>query len=253
MKVEEVLNVALDIGERMLECGAAVNKVEDTIARICRSYGIQNVEVFSINSLSLVSATDEAGHAVTKTKRTYALTTNLHQLELLNALSRYICTNQPELSEIEAKKQELLSEDQWIGWLNGLGYLIATGGFTVYFGGNLRDGVAAALISLFVFMANRYFKKKETNQIVYTLAMSAASGALAILLVSIGVAEHVDKVMIGDIMLFVPGLVMVNSIRDMLYGDIMTGVFRLLEAVLIALALACGMAVSLVLLGGMLP
>lgn len=54
-------------------------------------------------------------------------------------------------------------------------------------------------------------------------------------------------------MLFVPGLVMVNSIRDMLYGDIMTGIFRLLEAILIALALACGMAISLLLLGGMLP
>lgn len=160
MKVEEVLNVALDIGERMLECGAAVNKVEDTIARICRSYGIQNVEVFSINSLSIVSATDEEGHAVTRTKRTYSFTTNLHQLEQLNALSRYVCGNQPAMEEIEQKKQELLSEDKWIGWLNCLGYLIATGGFAVYFGGNLRDGFAAALISLFVFAANRYFKRK---------------------------------------------------------------------------------------------
>ncbi|MGN0504956.1 MAG: threonine/serine exporter family protein [Lachnospiraceae bacterium] len=253
MKVEDVLNVALDIGEHMLECGAAVNRVEDTIARICRSYGVQNVEVFSINSLSLVSAVDEEGHAVTRTKRTYSLSTNLHQLELLNALSRYVCDKKPSMEEIEAKKQELLSEDKNIGWLYCLGYFIATGSFAIYFGGSLSDGLAAALISLFVFAANRYVKKKDTNQLVYTVVMTTLAGALAILLVRFGIGEHVDKVMIGDIMLFIPGLVMVNSIRDMLYGDIMTGLFRLIEAVLVALAIACGMAISLLVLGGLLP
>lgn len=252
MKVEGVLNVALEIGERMLECGAAVNRVENTIMRICKSYGIQKVEVFSINSLSLVSAVDEEGHTITVTRRSYSLTTNLHQLELLNALSRYICDNRPTMEEIEKKQRELLAEDKHITWLYCFGYFIATGGFTVYCGGSIRDGLAAALISLLVFLANRFVKQKETNQLVYTVVMTMLAGMLAILLVRFGIAEHVDKVMIGDIMLFVPGLVMVNSIRDMLYGDIMTGLFRLVEAILVALAIACGMAISLLLLGGLL-
>lgn len=253
MKVEDVLGVALDIGENMLECGAAVNRVEDTIARICRSYGVQKVEVFSFNFLSLVSAADEEGHTVTRTKRTYSLTTNLYRLELFNALSRYVCERQPTMEEIEWKKQEILSKDKNIGWLSCLGYFIATGGFAVYFGGSLLDGLAAALISLFVFAANRYTKKKSTNQLVHTVVMTTLAGVFAILLVWLGIGQHVDKVMIGDIMLFIPGLVMVNSIRDMLYGDIMTGLFRLIEAVLVALAIACGMAISLLLLGGLLP
>ena len=49
MTVEEVMDVALDIGERMLECGTAVNRVEDTVFRICNSYGIENIEVFTLN------------------------------------------------------------------------------------------------------------------------------------------------------------------------------------------------------------
>lgn len=252
MKVEDVLSIALDIGENMLECGAAVNRVEDTIARICRSYGVQKVEVFSINFLSLVSAVDEEGHAVTRTKRTHSLTTNLYQLELFNALSRYVCSNQPTMEEIERKKKEIFSKDKNIGWLSCFGYFIATGSFAIYFGGSLSDGLAAALISLFVFAANRYTRKKSTNQLVHTVVMTMLAGVLAILLVRLGIGQHVDKVMIGDIMLFIPGLVMVNSIRDMLYGDIMTGLFRLVEAILVALAIAGGMAVSLLVLGGLL-
>ena len=36
----EHLTLALDIGERLLVCGAEVSRVEDTITRICRAYGL---------------------------------------------------------------------------------------------------------------------------------------------------------------------------------------------------------------------
>lgn len=77
-------------------------------------------------------------------------------------------------------------------------------------------------------------------------------GIFAILLTYAGIGAHVDKVIIGDIMLFIPGLAIVNAVRDMLYGDVMTGFFRLVEAILVAGAIACGIALSLILFGGIL-
>lgn len=58
--------------------------------------------------------------------------------------------------------------------------------------------------------------------------------------------------MIGDIMLFIPGLVIVNGVREFFYADILTGVYRLIEALLIAGAIAVGYAVSLVIGGQIL-
>ena len=37
-------------------------------------------------------------------------------------------------------------------------------------------------------------------------------------------ALHVDKIMIGDIMLLIPGLMATNAIRDILIGDTISGV-----------------------------
>ena len=59
-----------------------------------------------------------------------------------------------------------------------------------------------------------------------------------------------DKIMIGGIMLLIPGIAMTNSVRDMLIGDIMSGWLRLLSALLIAGAIACGFALSIILIGG---
>lgn len=246
------MDVALDIGERMLESGSAVNRVEDTVFRICDSYGLQNIEVFTLNSLSFVSATAEDGRTITKTKRMRSYTTSLHQTELLNELSRYICSNQPSYEEIQAKKEELLAQDKDIGWMYLVGYILGTGSFTFYYGGVLRDSIATALISIFVFLLNRYGGRIKRNTLIYTVTATFLVGTFAILMVRLGIGVHVDKVIIGDIMLFIPGLAIVNAVRDMLYGDIMTGFFRLVEAILVAGAIACGIALSLVLLGGIL-
>ncbi|MBE5951570.1 MAG: threonine/serine exporter family protein [Lachnospiraceae bacterium] len=252
MKVEEVMDVALDIGERMLESGSAVNRVEDTIFRICDSYGLQHVEVFTLNSLSFVSATAEDGRTITKTKRMRSYSTNLHQTELLNELSRYVCRNRPTREEIERKKEELLSQDRNIGWVYLLGYMLGTGAFTIFYGGILADAIATAMISVFVFLLNRYAVRIKKNTLIYTGMATFMIGVFAILLTRVGISAHVDKVIIGDIMLFIPGLAIVNAVRDMLYGDVMTGFFRLVEAILVAGAIACGIALSLILLGGIL-
>ncbi len=59
-----------------------------------------------------------------------------------------------------------------------------------------------------------------------------------------------DKVMIGNIMLLIPGMALTNSIRDLLCGDIVAGLLRLVESLLIALAIAAGYSIPLILLGG---
>ena len=57
-----------------------------------------------------------------------------------------------------------------------------------------------------------------------------------------GIAVHVDKVMIGNIMLQIPGINMMNAIRDMMCGDMITGLLRLMEAIILAVAIAAGFA-----------
>ena len=49
-----------------------------------------------------------------------------------------------------------------------------------------------------------------------------------------------DAAIIGALMLLVPGLLITNSMRDIIYGDTNSGVFRIVSVVLSALAIALG-------------
>ena len=95
-----VMECALDMGETMLRCGAEILRVEDTITRICTTYGGGIVDVFTILSLIILSWKTDAGENYTLTRRINPHATDLNKLEDLNALSRYICEKRPPCSEI---------------------------------------------------------------------------------------------------------------------------------------------------------
>ena len=249
---DKLLQSILDVGEEMIVCGAEVNRVEDSIERMCASYGApyDRINVFIITSNIQVTLETPDGGILTQIRRLIRHGTNFDKLDYLNDLSRYICANQPDYDEIQRRLKKVMSRPEPRKALKLFGAVIIAASFTVFFGGNWMDSIAAGLVGLVIVLMELYFSSHEPNQIIYHFIVSFVSGVAALLLHRAGVGEHVDKVMIGGIMLLIPGIAMTNSVRDMLIGDIMSGWLRLLNAVLIAGAIACGFALSIILIGG---
>jgi len=80
----------------------------------------------------------------------------------------------------------------------------------------------------------------QQNKIIYTVVACFLAGLLAQACVGIGFGVNLDLIMIGDIMLLIPGLMSTNAIRDVLIGDTLSGIIRLIAALLLAAALALG-------------
>lgn len=249
---DKLLQSILDVGEEMIVCGAEVSRVEDSIERMCESYGApyDRINVFIITSNIQVTLETPEGRILTQIRRLIRHGTNFDKLDYLNDLSRYICEHQPEHDEIQERLKDVMSRPEPRRLLKIFGAVIIAASFTVFFGGDWLDSIAAGFVGLVIVLMELYFASHEPNQIIYNFAVSFVSGVAALLLHQIGLGNHVDKIMIGGIMLLIPGIAMTNSVRDMLIGDIMSGWLRLLNAVLIAGAIACGFALSIILIGG---
>ena len=107
-----LLCLALDVGEGMLKNGGDVNRVEDTIERICRAYGAEHVEVFTIISVINAAIRMPDGSYSSQLRRVKSTANNLGRLERLNALSREICREKPELEEFENKLHRLKTRSE---------------------------------------------------------------------------------------------------------------------------------------------
>ena len=73
---------------------------------------------------------------------------------------------------------------------------------------------------------------------------------MAALAVKIGLTPAADEIIIGNIMLLIPGLGFTNALRDLFVGDSIAGILRSLEAVLSAVGIAAGYILTVLITGG---
>lgn len=243
------LEDVLEIGRRLVETGAEVRRVEDTITRICTAYGFDDCEIYAVTSLIVATIKGPDGKHYTQSVRVVSSGTDLGRLEELNAQSRYICENTPSIEEL-TKSIKSYERPKPKPVIKCIGYMLAAGGFAVFFGGGWQDGLASAAVAIAIYLMDYNLKLRNINTVIYTFVASLLSGCIAILFVHLGFGINIDKVMIGDIMLFIPGLLLVSSVKEMFNRDIVTGLYRMIEAVLIAVAIAGGFALSYYLFGG---
>ena len=242
-----ILAIALNMGAETLRVGGEIHRVEDTVTRICRAYGATRVDVFAITSLITAEVRMPDGSYATRNRCVYRTYNHLARLEALNALSRTICETPLSEAEVNRRIKAIHAYRPVPEWLCYLGGMIATGGFAMFFGGSFMDGLAAAVIAFFLTLFARV-RHLHINAMVKSLISSFAAGVLSVLSVTIGFGEHVDKVIIGTIMLEIPGLSFGNSLRDLLCGDTLSGAMRFIQAILQALMIALGYMGALVLL-----
>lgn len=247
--MQKTLGFALDVGKSMIKCGAEMNRVEETIIRICHAYGMIHTEVFSIVSMISVTTEDEDGNIYTQSRRVHSYGVNMGMLEKLNSLSREICACPLKIEEAKEKLGKITYDPKKFHWTSMLGAMVAAGGFALFFGGTVLDAVAAMPIAILIYVMNTFIKMRGINKLFYTFLCSLLSGALAIIFVKIGFGTNESSIMIGDIMLIIPGIMLINSVRELLCGDLMSGLLRMIESVILAFAIACGFAVPILFFG----
>lgn len=250
MTSEQLLCCALDIGEQMLISGAEIGRVEDSVRLICTAYGCCRTDVFTITSSMVVSIEDAERKCFTQTRRITGTRTDLTRLDRLNNLSRELCRNTPDYRYVQQRIGDICKSKPYPLWLEALASALIGGSFAIFFGGSLIDGLAAAPLGAALRCVTYLLQKLRLNQIFVNVVASFLLSLAAICLVRLGIGQDVNEIIIGNIMLLIPGIALTNSLRDMISGDIMSGLLRFLDAILVAAAIAAGYILAAQFLGG---
>ena len=240
----------MDIGEGMLKSGAEVKRVEDCMDRICKAYGALRVDAFIITSSMVVTVCDATGEVYTQTRRIDALGTDFYKLDKLNELSRRICTEKPAAEEIKTALCGIKKGKSYPEWVLFFAYAVVAAAFTLFFGGSAKQAFFSFFIGAVVRLVALLCERTVKNMILSKLLSSFFVALAAFALVRWGLVARGDEIIIGNIMLLVSGIGFTTALRDLFVGDSVTGILRLLEAVLSAAALAVGYLLVVFLTGG---
>lgn len=242
-----LLCLALDVGEGILKSGGEVARVEQTIELICRAYGAVHVEVFGITSVINAAIRMPDGSYSSQMRRVKSSSNDLYKLELYNQISREICQDPPALAKLDERLHEVKRKRAYPAWVAVPASALAASSFAVFFGGGIFECLIAVFVGMIVGVIDLTFDR-HLNDLAKIIFSSFASGLLSSLASFISPSVNSGEIMIGTIMLLVPGVAFGTALRDLLCGDIIAGGLKTVQAILSALMIAFGYVLSMMMI-----
>lgn len=237
--MNEILQIATFAGQIILENGGETYRVEETIWRICKAFGADEAESF-VTPTGIMASICHNSETYSLIKRVSNRTVDLDKIDLVNDLSRNILLRNLSVSEFRHELQKINRGQRYSTAVTLLFSALGAAGFTILFGGNIKDFISAFIIGFIIKLLTIKGSDMHINQFFINSLTGGVAALLALVFVKINLATNLDQTIIGSIMLLVPGLAITNAIRDTIAGDLLSGLTRAAEAFLIAVSIAVG-------------
>ena len=245
MRSRDLMNISLKAGEIMLRSGAEIYRVEETVVRICRSYEVL-CESFVLPTGIFISLVEDDGSTNTAFIRIKDRKVDLASIDKVNRLSRRIQKSRLDYEAVmrELEEIEKATKHSFPVRLSatGLGSLA----FTLLFQGSIYEGLTALVIGCISYLAREILARKGLFLFLENFVAGLITGYLTTAAVRYVPVLNGYKIIIGSIMLYLPGVSITNAIKDALYGDLVASMTRLGEAMLLVAVLAAGTGIALV-------
>lgn len=235
----EILAFAAEVGHTLLENGAEISRVEETMKIVAASYGVDKEHFFVLSNGIFTTGSSYANVEFIPIKGA-----SLDKVVEVNQLSREISAGKYTLEEARVRLDEIRNAPPKPRWEQFLGAALGSGAFCAIFGGSLLD-CAAALIAgtaVYVFLSLAcipYMSKALGN-----ICSGAFGTLLCILFYKWGFGVNLGNMIIGTLIPLIPGVAFTNGLRDISNEDYLAGVARMLDALLVFLSIAIGVCIT---------
>ena len=237
-----ILEIAMEMGQILLQSGAEIFRVEDTMRRVCTHFEIEDCNFF-VTANAIISSVDILNHPIAKVNYVPVRGTQFDRIVAINQLSREIIENRYEsIDEIERRVQEIKKMPLVPKWLCYFASALAAGSFCLLFGGDPADTATAfaAGFVLYLFLLNT---GKHMSKIFANICGGAIVTIFCLLSYRLGPGHNLGHMISGSILPLVPGVAFTNGIRDIGGGDYLSGTVRLLDAFWTFLCIAIGVGI----------
>lgn len=238
---EKALRLATEAGHILLENGAEISRVEETMQRMSEAYGVSDESFFVLSNGIIATGQHYARAEFIPIKGM-----QLSRVVEVNQLSREVAQPSPlPLAEVEHRLNAIRAASGKPWWELVLGIALGVASFSILFGGSLADAGAtfACGIVLGLYMT---FAGPHLSRIMGNLSGGLLGGLLCIATARLAPGTfHLPNMVIGTIIALVPGVPFTNGVRDIANEDYIAGATRLLDAFLAFLSIALGVIVAL--------
>lgn len=245
---KSILLLAVNTGELLMKNGAETYRVEDTIERICKACKVPFVEVFATQTgifVTIDSGKDDTDVFTYVKRISGGSSTDLKKVSEINKFSREFTTTDMPIESGFKKLEEIKGIKSLPIPLQLVGAALISAFFCLLFEGSIPDAICACFVGAVSYAVSMLLGQQSFNYFMKGFICSALACILS-LLICIPFSElQYHSMLIGVLMIYVPGGAITLCIRDFLAGHMTSGLAKMIEVFLIAISLATGAGIVL--------
>ena len=243
------MGVAMKAGKLLLENGAEIFRVEETMERICRHYHVENPSFFVLSNGIFMTGGGSVpgGRHFAHVEHIPVRGAQLDRVVAVNQLSREIEDGRYTLSEADACLNAIAQMPGKKVWQQILASGVGSACFCILFGGSGMDSAASFLAGLLLYTYVLLLSAPYMSRMIGNVLGGVLASAACVALYALGLGDDLSHMIIGAIIPLIPGIPFTNGIRDLADGDYISGSVRLLDALVTFLCIATGVGVVIAL------
>ncbi len=245
---KQVLDLAMQAGQILLENGAEISRVSETMNHICEAFGVRTANNFVLsNGIILTGGLTGAKGSYAKVHHIPVGGICMEKIVAVNELSREIEQGCWTIGEAAGRLREI---DAMFGGKTRekiLACAVGSAAFCYFFGGNLRDSLVAGAAGLVYGIATFVLLSPRLSKITRNLVGGFLLTAVCAIGYLLGIGEHLNYMIIGSVMPPIPGVPFINAVRELAAGDYISGAVRMLDTLLAFLCIAAGVGIGILL------
>lgn len=251
-KIGLVLDFVTDLSRDMIVSGANIERVELAIYRICEAYGLIDISVFLLSTDIIVSARSASGRYTSRQRHIPATDIHLERLKRLNRMSFRVTRELPDPEDLHGILEDTVNVKEYPEYIQVGGRLVAMACTCHIFGGSVRDVLCVVLLTVILYYLQKMLTRPSIDKVLTNAISMFVCSTLAIFLVAFGLGENYVVIVITNCMLMMPGIPLVNAVRNILCNNELNGILQFLKVLLEVVAIAVGIVVSVKLFGSWL-
>ena len=238
----KIMELAYEAGAILLENGAEISRVDETMRRIAGHYGVDDESFFVLSNGIMATAKGFARSRFIPIKGT-----SLDKVVAVNQLSREVSEGKCDLEQLESRLKAIRAMRPKPAWEQILASAFGSAAFCIICGGGFADSMAAFEAGLLLWVYMLFVGYQHLSRIAGTITGGLLATLLCGVMYKLGLGTHLSNMIIGAIIPLIPGVPFTNGIRDLAHEDYIAGITRLLDALLTFFCISMGVALAFML------
>jgi uncharacterized membrane protein YjjP (DUF1212 family) len=238
---QSVGTILLDIGASLMSSGASTHRTRITLERMAKGLGYGIELLITQRALMLTIIEKDQQYLFSRLKRTSPHGVNFRVVSGISHLSWNVYEQGWTVAQITEELLRLKSLPHYPRMLV-LGMVgLAGAAFCRIFGGGYTEMTVA-----FIATVAGLFVRQEAARVKFNPYICVFFAAFTASLIA-GLAEHFqigsdpEKAFATSVLFLVPGVPLINSVTDLMDGNIQNGIVRAMNGLMIAFSIAMGL------------